>query len=329
MPMNPIKPRGHMRLLLVFASLLLFTPPAAGAKLVDRVVAVVNDDIISLYELEQTFAPYAKRIRAAGYPPDKEAEMLETVRRELLDQLIDEKLTDQEIQRSGISVGEAEIDQAIERIQKANYYNDEEFARALEERGSSLAEYRQKLKEQILRAKLVNTEIKSRVVITQEDIKEYYESHPELYGEPTTRYHLRNIIMRPEGFGESGAVQEKMAAIHQELKAGADFAEMARKHSQSSMAEKGGDLGSFPLDSLSETIRAAVSNLEPGEFTPVLETDQGYQIFYLEDIREGREKSLEQVAPEIEQTLYKEIVDEKFKQWLQKLRKRSHIRIIE
>ncbi len=303
---------------------------AEGAEVVDRIVAVVNDDIISLFELNQSLKPYTEKIRALGYTSEKERKMLFKVREDILNQLIDQKLTDQEIKRFRIAISEKEIDSAIERIKEVNFYTDEELKEALAREGLTIEKYRKRMKEQMLRTKLVNLEIKSKIVITKEDIKSYYESHADEYG-GENKYHLRNIIMKvfsAANEAEKLAVYKKMESILAKLKDGESFEAMAAAYSESSLASEGGDLGLFGLDDLSPQLQEAIRGLNAGEFTSVLDTDQGYQIFFVQDIIKTQGRSLEEVSPEIEEKLFNEIVDEKFRSWLEGLRKRSCIKIV-
>ena len=116
--------------------------------------------------------------------------------------------------------------------------------------------------------------------------------------------------------------------ILEKLHAGEDFAKLAKLYSQSSMASEGGDLGFFRLDEISALLRQELEGLKAGEFTSVIDTEMGYQIFYVEEVVEKPGKSLEDAAPEITNKLYTEIVDQKYQTWLENLRTRSHIRII-
>jgi peptidyl-prolyl cis-trans isomerase SurA len=256
--------------------------------------------------------------------------MLFKVREETLNQLINEKLADQEVRRLNLSVSEAEVDQALERIKEANHYTDAEFREALGRQGMSPITYRQELKEQILRSKLVNLSVKSKIVVTEADVKAYFDENQESYrGE--RKYHLRNIIMVPPAMAtaeERASVGRKMEAVRQEFLAGADFGQLARQYSESPLAEGGGDLGLFSPETMAADIRAAMEGLEAGEVTPVLDTDQGYQLFYVEEIVTVSGKTLEEAAPEIEDKLYKEIVNQKYQEWLEELRNQAHIKVI-
>jgi peptidyl-prolyl cis-trans isomerase SurA len=300
-------------------------------QVVDRIVAVVNDDIISLYELNQTMRPFVEKIKSMGYTIEKERQMTFKVRSEMLNQLIDQKLTDQEVASNNLRASEAEIDRAIERFKELKLYTDEDFRAALASQGMTYDNYRAKLRDQILRNKLVNLQVKSKIVITQEDIKTYYDEHMgEFTGE--AKYHLRNIIIKDTSMGDEAkrdAIMEKMEAIRTEMQGGADFKELARIHSQSSFAQSGGDLGTFDLADLSEQIKSALQGLQAGDVTPVLETEQGFQIFYIEEIIPSQGKTLEEASDAIQQALYNEVANKKFDAWLEGLRERSHIKIIQ
>jgi peptidyl-prolyl cis-trans isomerase SurA len=306
------------------------TADAMSKQVVDRIVAVVNDDIILLSELNNSFKPYADRIMALGYSAEEERRMLYDVREEILNQLIDQKLTGQRIKLSKIAVSDDEIDSAIERLKETNLFTDEELREMLKVEGLTMDEYRKRIKDQILRAKLVNFEIKSKIVITKEDIESYYKSHGDKYG-GVEKYRLSNIIMKIPSFAseeERLGVLEKMEIVFAKLQSGEPFDKIASIYSESTFFSNEGGLGLFELKELSPKIQEVIKNMKAGEFTPVLDTDQGYQIFYIQEIVNTPGKSLEEASPEIENILYKEIVDKKFRSWLDELRKMSHIKII-
>jgi peptidyl-prolyl cis-trans isomerase SurA len=304
--------------------------PAGGDEIVERIVAIVNDDIITYLEVQKEISPYEEQIKAVGYDPEKEQQMLYRVRSDVVNKLVDQKLTDQEIKRHKITVSDEEIDKDIEQIKKGKSWTDEDLRKALENEGMTIESYREKLKEQALRARLLNTAVKANIVITKEDVAAYYASNIEKYQGQLT-YHLRNIIMRvPEIAGTDGkkAVLEKMEHVHAELAKGAPFESLARKYSESVLAKNGGDLGMLPYKDFSPQLKEALKGLSKGEYTAVLDTDQGYQIFYIENIVKENEIPLEEVYSEIESTLYKELSEKAFADWIETLRKESHIKII-
>ncbi|MFO8112270.1 MAG: SurA N-terminal domain-containing protein [Desulfosalsimonadaceae bacterium] len=296
-----------------------------SAEVVDRIVAVVNEDIIRLSDLNRHLDPIKEQIRSRRLSSAEEAEMIFDAREQLIEDLIDETLVDQVIQEAGIRVTPGEIDATIEQIKSANQLTQEDLRRALQARGIRMETYREDIRQQILRSKVIDQKVKSKIVVTEEDIRETYGSEPEKYG-ITEKYRLRNIFML---YGEDrDQVRREMETVLEELEAGASFDEMARKHSMAPNAEEGGELGAFVLGDLSEHLQPVIAALEPGRFTDIVETEMGFQIFFLEDIEEPEQRELEDVEKRIEQTLYEQKVEEKFDNWLKSLRESAHIRVI-
>lgn len=301
-----------------------------SAEVVDRIVAVVNDDIITLFDLGHLLKPYVEKIEQGSYSTETAHKMLYKVREDALNQLIDQKLTDQEIKRTKITISEKEMDDRIEQIKEANFFTDEDIRKGLAKSGLTMEEYRQQMKDQILRIKLINLEVKSKIVITTEDIKAYYEKHQNKYA-GKEKYHLRNIIMKVPPLADDNdklEIKSKMDSALARLNAGESFETLAIIYSESSLSQESGDLGLFELDSLTPQLQTIIKGMKAGEFTPVIDTDQGYQILFVQDVTKTPGKSLEDASSEIERILYDEIVNNKFQAWVEDLRKQSHIKII-
>jgi peptidyl-prolyl cis-trans isomerase SurA len=297
---------------------------------VDRIVAVVNDDLITLFDLNQKFRPYEENIKALGYAPERERETLFKLRTDLLNQLIERTLSDQVVKKNNIDVSEQEIDTALERLKDARSLTDDDLRAGLAQQGVTIEEYRKNIKQQLLRNKLVNREIKSKIVITENDINAYYDAHREKFaGE--LNYHLWNIFIRTPKFADDSTRRlalEKMEAVLTQLKQGQSFESFAVDDSNSPTAPKGADLGQFKLEELSPELQEAVRGMKAGDFSPILKTDMGYQIIFVQKLVEAESKSLAAVKSEIHEILYNETVDNRFQKWLKDLRKRSHIKII-
>jgi peptidyl-prolyl cis-trans isomerase SurA len=294
-------------------------------------VAVVNDELITMRELNKTLEVFESRIKMQGYSAEKERQLMYELRLDMLNTMINDKLTEQEIRRLDITVSKAEIDNAVKRLKNANFYTDEQLREVLARDGMTMEDLHRKIKDQILRRHLIDQEVKSKVVITKEEIERYYNRHLPEYG-AVPSYHLRNIVMSVyPGADEyqKQQVLQQMQRIYDRLKEGASFAGLARQYSQSLLASEGGDLGRFKRDELSQQIQRALDGKKAGEFTAVLDTEQGYQIFYIEKIEMQSPRPLEAVSAEISEKLYNEILDQKFESWLIELRKRSYIKIME
>jgi peptidyl-prolyl cis-trans isomerase SurA len=303
---------------------------AAHAEVVDRVVAIVNDDCIALSELNERIEPFIRELREADYPEEAKRQMLFKLRQELLDKMIDEKLAHQESEKLQVQVDDRDVDQQIERIKSENFLTDEELRKSLAAQGLTVEQYHSRLKEQMLQVKLINIEVKSKIAITDEDIRSYYEAHKADY-EGTQKYRLRTILIkRPSSASpeEKEAASSVMVSILNALRSGAAFDELAREYSQDATAPAGGDLGLFTLDELSPELRETVASMSEGQVSPVIQTPQGYRILMLQEIRREPGKSLKEASIEIHDKLYQKFVDEKYKDWLKALRDRSYVKIV-
>jgi peptidyl-prolyl cis-trans isomerase SurA len=297
---------------------------------VDRIVAVVNDEIITLYDLNETLKPYEANIQALGYSAEKLRETLFKLRSDLLDKLVDQKLADQQIKKNKLTISKQEVDETIERIKEDRSYTDEDLRAGLAEQGLTIEEFRENLKKQLLRGKLVNREVKSKIVITSKEIEKYYNEHREKYaGE--TKYHLWNIFIQFSRMADESQKQiafGKMETVLSQLKQGRAFESFATETPDSTQSPEGADLGLYRLDELSPQLRNVVKNMKEGEYSSILETDGGYQIIYVQKMLVTDSKSLSDVEAEIEDVLYNEAIDNRYNTWLSELRKRSHIKII-
>ncbi len=332
-----IKGSGRFHLFWLLAALMCSVAlPALAEKelpgeIIDRIVAVVNDDIILLSDAEKAVAPYAEQIKERRLPDETEKMMLSRARKDIIDNLINEKLTTQRASELNIMIDEKEVDATLEQMKRSMLYSEEAFNDFLTETGYTLDDYRQQIKNQILKNKVLKHEIKSKIVVTNEEIDDYYQKRQDEFA-TGTQYHLKHIIMQVPKNADSSVkegVRKKMEEIHRQIKDGAPFESMALQYSQSSFASVGGDLGLFAGADLSDKLKDAIINTKEGEITPVIETDMGYQIFYVQSIIENDDGLNEEVSEKIREELYNKKLDEKFSAWIKDLRDSAHIKIIQ
>lgn len=318
-----------LALSIIIPPLLMIATPVQ-AELIDRIVAVVNNDVITLVDLNSALKPYLQKIESSDYTPQKKKEILYQLTGDMLNRMVERKLTDQEAKRVRITVSDKEVDSAIQRVKEAQLMSQEDLEKAIKDDGLTFAEYREKIREEILRPKLINYSIKSKVVITDSDIKSYYESHKEEFA-GKKRYYLRNILLTSGEFLSDitkGEQMKKAQQLKARLDAGEDFQTLARAESQGPNASEGGDLGLFEWETLSDTIKNAIQPLKIGDHTDVISTDQGYQLFYVQDIQSKELIPQDEVSESISKTLYNNIVETKFREWLNTLKEKSHIKIM-
>jgi peptidyl-prolyl cis-trans isomerase SurA len=312
----------------------LFAPvptPAAETGIVDRIVAVVNDDIITQHDVETTIRPYLEKTKEQGGSPEMQRQAIARLRKDVLDTLIENKLTDQEVKRYNISVSEEEIDQQIAQVKRTNSVTDEDIRAMLSGRGMSMADYRKEIKGMLQRTKLVNREVTSRVVITKDEIKAYYEKNLVKYG-GSKKYHLWNLfakLPRNAGPAERQEAQALLQAALTEIKQGRSFEDLARASGSGAGGLQGSDLGLFRAEELTPQLREVVKTMPIGAVSPIVESEFGYQVVFVQQIAETAGRPLSEVEPEIQDTLYREMVDGKIKAWITELRRRSHIKIME
>ena len=300
------------------------------SEVVDRIVAIVNDDIIVLSELNEKLKPYTDRIAKMGYPPEKEKKMIYKVRDDIINTMVDQKLTDQEVKKFGIIIDDAEVQNTIERVKQKNALTEEEMQADLVRQGLTLESLKKNIRDQMLRARLVNVAVRSKIVITREDARAYFDSHPEEFrGEK--KVHLWNIMTTTPEFAfdaEIKAVRAQMEKILARLASGETFQAIARELAVQKGPLVANDIGMFRFGVLSPELQDAVGDLQAGEHTGILDTDNGFQIFYVYKIEAGAGKEFDKVVSEIQQKIFNERVDKRFEEWLSELRHKSHIQII-
>lgn len=302
----------------------------AEAAVVDRILAVVNEDVITQYDMDTLLRPLVQNIRSQQLPPERELQAVRQLRAEMLNNLIDTKLTEQEVKRYNINVTDEEVENYIQQLKQRRSTTDEQLRGFLAEQGMTLEDYRREVKLQLQRTKLVNREVRSKVVITEAEIRAYYEKNKAKYG-GGTQYHLWNLFVKlpPQASTQDReAAQGMLEEVLAELRRGRRFQEIVRMTAQISLNVQGSDLGLFRIEELTPRLREVVRGLKAGQFSPVVETDFGYQIVFVEEIKETASRPLPQVESEIQDILFRERVDSRFTAWLSELRKRSHIKIM-
>lgn len=324
----PLRPWPRLGGLLLAALALLAAP--SQARVFDRIVAIVNDDIITLSELDEAARPVIERLKESSPRPGAPLErQLFEAKAQILRMMVDQKLAEQEISRLGIAVTPEDIDRVIADVKREANMTEEELRQALKEEGISWEEYRKQVGEQLCRARLVNEEVRTKIVITDERCRRYYEENEakfRVYDEAEVEQIL--LAVRP---GMAASEREAQHARAQELlavlQAGADFATLARQYSDAPTKVEGGRLGWLRLDEMAPNLKKVIAALKPGGLSEVVVTDQGFQIFRLRDFRAGGLKPFEQVKDEIYRELFQQEVDREYEAWLSGLRKKAYIKL--
>ncbi len=305
---------------LLGATALLLFATSARAEVINKVIATVDGDPITLYELHG-YEQSDIRTRQEGARPDRAV---------LLDSLITDKLIVKEAEEKGIIVREEDVDRYVNDIKQRNKLDDEQLKAALESQGINLADYRKQIRREIERQQLISREIRGKVSVTPQEVQRYYEAHLADYATPE-RYHIAHIVFHVPATARPAqikAVDAEAESVYRQIEDGADFADMAERYSQDATAKSGGDLGWFEAKQLVDTLAAAVAKLKVGEVSPPVEGPGGIHIVKLLDYEGASHRDLADLQGEIKEKLYTAALDERFQKWLtEELRKRHDVDI--
>jgi peptidyl-prolyl cis-trans isomerase SurA len=284
---------------------------ANGSVIVDRVVAVVNNEIITLSDLQREET--LKKVDAKDERP-------------LLEDMIDRKLQMAAAKGAGMDVTDKELTEAVTDIMKRNSLDSKQFEAALAKEGLTLEQYKTELREQMTLSRMFNKYVRSGVAVDEAEVRAYYERNIKSYSLPE-EIRVRQIFFRvPENAtpSETALIKEKATAASARAKKGESFVALVKELSEGETAALGGDLGFLQRDQAIPEIEEAARTLKPGEIAGPLHCAGGFQIIKLEEIRTPV-KPFEKVKDEITKMLYELKVENTYRTWLQTLRSESNI----
>jgi peptidyl-prolyl cis-trans isomerase SurA len=291
----------------------------SAAKVVDRVVAVVNDEVISLSEVEMMAKSLQSQQDLGSRFPDEQA-----LQRQMLEALIDQKLAKAEAKRRGIDATDKELAQALEEFKQQNHLPDDAaLVQALAKAGMTLNELKQRIKDGIIQDRLMTVAVGAKVTITDGEMRRFYEQeYPKTGG---SRLHLQMIALPyPPGAtsAQKDEVRQKAEIILKEYRQGVSLEELRKRHALLMQ-----DLGFIAESDLAPQLAEFLRQLKPGQVGPI-ETPQGFQLVQLVERRSGQPKSFEEAMPEIRKILMRQKMGKQFSEWLKGLRDKAHIKIM-
>lgn len=304
----------------LFFSIVLFTTllcagtinGANGSAVVDRVVAVVNGEIITLSDVEREEA-----LRKTEGKRDQ---------RQLLEEMIDRKLQMSAAKRTGMDVTDKELSDAISEIMKRNSMDEKQFSAALAKEGITLEQYRNELREQMTLSRTFNKFVRSGVTVNEDEARDYYDRNRQSYSLPEEIRARRIFFSLPDKAtpAQTAAVKEKAVSALARARSGEDFIRLVRELSEGLDAASGGDLGFVQRDEAVQEIQDATNNLKPGDIAGPVLFAGGFNVIKLEEVRRPV-KPFEKVKDEISKMLYEQKMENTYRTWLQSLRSDSNI----
>jgi peptidyl-prolyl cis-trans isomerase SurA len=318
-----------MRVLLSLLLVSLVSAPAA-ARVVERIVAVVNSQILLQSELDDRLKPLLPQLQQLPDATTRQ-QKLEELRRQMLNMMIDEEMIKQEAGKLKITVSDKDLELAITDVMRKNNLTREQLVEALRQEGKDLHSYRdQILRPQLLRLRVLNVQVRSRVSVGDEEIRAFYQKNLRALG-VETKVRARHIFIAvPEGATPKQAADRKAVAqgLLARIKGGASFADVAKKHSQDPVTrEDGGDLGYFARGTLPSTIEDVVFAMRKGEIRGPLLAERGYHLIQVVDRKESAARSFDEVKEELREQIYVQKMEKATVAWLAEVRKKSHIDI--
>lgn len=294
----------------------------ASAELVDRVAAVVNNELIALSEVEARIAPDLQKLRNEADPAKRGELRTELVKRGV-ELLIGEKLMEAQVRELNIEVADSEIEMGIEDVMKQNNITRDRFEQALSDEGYTMASYKSFMRKHLSRLKLVNLKVRSKVKVSDEDLKAEYARWARDEANEF-EVHARHLLVQvaPRATPEQvEAARVKATALMEEArKPGVNFAELAKKKSEGPSAADGGDLGFFRRGVMVAEFEKAAFTLKPGQVSEPIRTKFGWHVLTVEERKPLAAPPLEEVKDQLRERMLRGQLERFTDQYVQELR---------
>lgn len=310
---------------IVLFILLLGSLSLHSQELVDAIVAIINDDIITLSQYREEERSLYEMIKGQLQGEDF-SKQYQQAKKTLLESMITNLLILQEAKKAAMDVSE-QIQMTIENIKKENNLDsDEQLRIAMEQQGVNFEDFKKQMEETFLRENVIYSEVRSHIVIDDSETVGYYNDHREEFTE-LPEYRIRVIYLSSDQNDEE-EIQAKKTEIDEKLAAGEDLSSLAGEYSEGPEKESQGDLGSFKKGELDKNLEDIVENLEPGGISPWAKVENGWYLIRLEEQTGSRLKAFDEVRKEIENKLYEKQSEKLLSEYMEKLKKRSYIKIL-
>ena len=328
---SPIFPssRRCARLGLAIPLYLLSLTPTAQAAVLDRIAAIVNNDVITLSEVQEEALPQIQKVTKDYVEPEQDAQLAK-VYQQYLDQLIVRRLQMQEARKEQLVPAAGEVNATIEDLKKKNgFRSDEELKRALGTEGLTLETFRRRIGEQLALNRITLKAVRNKIIIDEREILDYYQANQSKF-QRTPEVTLRHIFVAlPPQASLEGPVQARARAeeVLAKLRSGADFAEVAKASSDGPTAQTGGALGTLHRGELAPEIEEQAFTIPIGETSDIIQTSTGFNIIKVEARKLEPVAPLEEVRDKIREALLDQKYDAKYKEWIEELKRKASIQV--
>ena len=297
----------------------------AAGQVVEEIVAVVNDDVITLSQYKEQYDSTIQQMRATFQGEEYEKQLV-LLKKEMLNMMITDLLLMQQAKEKDLNVGE-QLKATVENIKKENNIaSDDDLKRGLLQQGVDYDQWLRMLEDNMLKQAVVYSEVDRSIVLDDAEVVGYYKLHPQEFTEPE-EYKIRAVYLSTEGKAPA-ALEELKKEIGAKVKAGEPFNVLAKEYSDGPAKESEGDLGTFKKGELDKNLEQAVSKLKTGETSGWVETKNGWYILKLEEKKDSRLMTFEEVRKNVEEKLYTQKKEKKLEEYLKGLREKSYVKIL-
>lgn len=319
----------YKRIVLIVWGLMLLSIPV-GADIVDKIVAVVNEDVITLSGFNAAFEPYRKNIEENYQGKDKEA-VIRQGKEAFLQRLIDNMLIEQEAKKTGVGIviKDEEVMEVIKDMLVKRKTSMDAFLKSLDREGNSLESVKRDIRNQIMRMRLLRREIKAKIVVSDEEIGEYYNKNRQNYeGKEAVRIKQILLLLPPKANKTMRMkVKDQTNNLRKRIKNGEPFELLAVKYSQGPEAKQGGEVGFIERGVIIPEVESIAFSLLVGQVSEVIESSLGFHIVMVVDKRGAGLKPIATAREEIKAKIEDEKLDKRYEEWITSIRKKSYIEI--
>ena len=307
-----------------FLLLLIGTPAESRRKIIERIIVRVNSEIITLTQYNEQEQRLKAQL-AKESDPRRAEQQFQEMKKDLLKDLIDESLLTQKAKDLDISV-DSQIVKYFDQLRaEMKLETIEDLQEEAEKQGLSWEDFRERIARQFLTREVIWREVRSRIIISREDVRKYYEEHKEEYNREEEA-HLRQIMIDFKD-REPGEAEKVAEEVLKRIEGEEDFSKLAREYSDHATARSGGDTGWFGRGTMSPEFEKLAFELPEGETSGILRTDSDLRILKVEGRHQAGIASFEEMEPNITEMLYSKEMNPALREFLTRLRKESHIRI--
>ncbi|MGH9342040.1 MAG: peptidylprolyl isomerase [Acidobacteriota bacterium] len=317
--------RNKVAVLALFFSPGLMAQDSNPVVVLDEIVAKVNSEVITLTDLQRETKTLRDDLNQQIQDPKALEEQFEERKKMLLVEIIQKKLLIQKAEELGVTANiEVDVSAYIEEIRKENNIpNMEVFEQALQRQGLSMAVFRQNIRERLIQESLLGQFVYSKITLLTPEIEAFYQENLDQFTEQP-EVELSEILLLTEGKDKAQVRQRAEEALAR-LQSGTSFEEVAKEYSDGPTAGRAGVIGTFKKGSLAQEIEDSAFKLEEGQSSGVIETEFGLQIIKVLKKSAAKQKSLEEVRPQIQRFLYAQKAQPEVKEFLEDLRTQSYI----